>query len=148
MSNQPLAPEDVRAAAGAHHELGAPYSDAVIESFLERIDQKIDARLDARLGQHLGGGRTARRSRLWWRQETPAERGTRHTLLTGAVIGAASTGVPATLFLIHYSHMSGDPVRGPLIFIWLFGGVASVGLSRLVSRLWRRSAPGGPGRRP
>jgi hypothetical protein len=92
MSNQPLAPEDVRAAAGAHHELGAPYSDAVIESFLERIYQKIDARLDARLGQHLGGGRTAR-TRRWWRQESPGERGTRHTLLAGAAIGAAATGV-------------------------------------------------------
>jgi hypothetical protein len=137
MSNQPLAPEDVRAAAGAHHELGAPYSDAVIESFLERIDQKIDARLDARVGQHQGGDRTAR-TRLWWRQESPGERGTRHALLAGATIGAAATGVPATLYLLHYAAVSGDPSRGPLIFVWLFGGVVSVGVSRLVSRLWRR----------
>jgi hypothetical protein len=137
MSNQPLAPEDVRAAAGAHHELGAPYSDAVIESFLERIDQKIDARLDDRLGQHLGGSRPAR-TRFWWRQESPAERGTRHTLLTGAAIGAAATGLPATMYLIHYGHMALMSATPPVIFMWLFGGIVSVGLSRLISRLWRR----------
>jgi hypothetical protein len=138
MSNQPLAPEDVRAAAGAHHELGAPYSDAVIESFLERIDQKIDARLDARKGQHMGSGRAVR-TRLWWRQESAAERGTRHTLLAGAAIGAAATGVPAAFILNHLAHVANDPARGSLIFIWLFGGVVSIGLSRLVSRLWHRS---------
>ncbi len=139
MSNQPLAPEDVRAAAGAHHELGAPYSDAVIESFLERIDQKIDARLDARLEQQLGGSR-ATRPRWRWRQESPAERSTRHTLLGGAVIGAAATGVPLTLYVIDLSHayqiFNG---KAPLLLIWTGGGVVAVGVSRLASKLRHRS---------
>jgi hypothetical protein len=50
MGTSPLSPEDIRAAAGAHHELGPEYSDAVVASFLERVDQEIAARVNARLG--------------------------------------------------------------------------------------------------
>jgi len=37
MSTSPLSPQEIRAAAEAHKELGPEYSDAVIESFLERV---------------------------------------------------------------------------------------------------------------
>jgi hypothetical protein len=49
-----LNPDEIRAAAGAHHELGPDYQPAVIESFLDKVGKEIDARVDARLaaGQH------------------------------------------------------------------------------------------------
>jgi hypothetical protein len=45
----PLSPDDVRAAAEIHRELGPDYRDAVIESFVERVGREIDARIDSRL---------------------------------------------------------------------------------------------------
>jgi len=46
-----LSPEEIRAAAETHTELGPAYRDAVIESFLDRVGREIDARVDARLAQ-------------------------------------------------------------------------------------------------
>ncbi|HEV3379490.1 MAG TPA: hypothetical protein VG142_00655 [Trebonia sp.] len=46
-----LSPDEIRAAAEVHDELGPRYRDAVIESFLEKVGKEIDARVDARLGQ-------------------------------------------------------------------------------------------------
>jgi hypothetical protein len=45
----PLSPDEVRAAAEIHRELGPDYRDAVIESFVERVGREIDARVDSRL---------------------------------------------------------------------------------------------------
>ena len=42
---------EIRAAAAAHEELGPEYSDAVIASFLERVEEEIDARVDARMAE-------------------------------------------------------------------------------------------------
>ena len=49
MSTSPLSPDDIRAAAEVHAELGPEYRDAVLESFLAKIDNEIGARIDARL---------------------------------------------------------------------------------------------------
>ena len=46
-----LSPEEIRAAAETHHELGPGYQDAVIESFLDKVGREIDARVDTRLAQ-------------------------------------------------------------------------------------------------
>jgi hypothetical protein len=46
-----LSPEEIRAAAETHNELGPGYRDAVIESFLDKVGREIDARVDARLTQ-------------------------------------------------------------------------------------------------
>ena len=46
-----LSPEEIRAAAETHNELGPGYRDAVIESFLDKVGREIDARVDARLVQ-------------------------------------------------------------------------------------------------
>jgi len=44
-----LSPEEIRAAAEIHTELGPDYRDAVVESFVERVGREIDARVDSRL---------------------------------------------------------------------------------------------------
>lgn len=86
MSTSPLSPQEIRAAAEAHKELGPEYSDAVIESFLERVDREITARVDARLGP-------VRREQ----PVQPAQSNSRRTLLTGVAIGIFITGVPSAM---------------------------------------------------
>jgi hypothetical protein len=55
-----LSPEEIRAAAETHHELGPGYQDAVIESFLDKVGREIDARVDARLAQQQPASPSAR----------------------------------------------------------------------------------------
>jgi hypothetical protein len=86
MSTSPLSPQEIRAAAAVHKELGPEYSDAVIESFLERVDREIAARVDARLGP------VSREQPV-----QPAQSNSRHTLLTGIAIGIVVTGVPSMM---------------------------------------------------
>ena len=86
MSTSPLSPQEIRAAAEAHKELGPEYSGAVVESFLERVDQEIAARVDARLGP------VSREQSV-----PPAQPNSRRTLLTGVAIGIFVTGVPSAM---------------------------------------------------
>ena len=55
-----LSPEEIRAAAETHNELGSVYQDAVIESFLDKVGREIDARVDARLAQQQAAQPLAR----------------------------------------------------------------------------------------
>ena len=84
MSTSPLSPQEIRAAAAAHKDLGPEYSNEVIESFLERVDREITARVDARLGP------VPREQPM-----QPAQSNSRRTLLTGVAIGIFVTGVPS-----------------------------------------------------
>lgn len=45
----PISAEDILAAAAVHQELGPEYSDAVVASFIEKVDQAVAARVEARL---------------------------------------------------------------------------------------------------
>ncbi len=65
-----------RAAAAAHRELGPEYSDAVVASFLDRVDRAVAARVEARLAG-------TSRAEL-------AKRASRRTLLKGMAIGACA----------------------------------------------------------
>jgi hypothetical protein len=49
VTGSPLSPDEIRAAAEVHRELGPDYEKAVVESFLERLGAEIDARVDARV---------------------------------------------------------------------------------------------------
>jgi hypothetical protein len=50
-------PDEIRAAAHTHKDLGPEYEGAVIESFLEKVGREIDARVDDRIDRmrHHGG---------------------------------------------------------------------------------------------
>jgi hypothetical protein len=52
----PVSPDEFRAAAEVHRELGPEYDNAVVESFLERLGPEIDARVDTRVAQELKAG--------------------------------------------------------------------------------------------
>jgi hypothetical protein len=49
MSTSPVSPEDIRAAAEVHKELGPEYSDAVVAAFIDKVDMEVAARVEARL---------------------------------------------------------------------------------------------------
>jgi len=75
---------EIRAAAAAHEELGPEYSDAVVASFLDRVEEEITARVEARLAEVPRYAQTPRRPPV------PAAGGdSRRTLLRGIAIGIA-----------------------------------------------------------
>src|SRR2546429_8558055 len=49
MGDSRLSPDEIRATAEVHNELGPDYRDAVVESFLAKIDKEVGARIDAQL---------------------------------------------------------------------------------------------------
>jgi hypothetical protein len=107
MSTSPLSPEDIRAAAEVHRELGPEYSDAVVASFLEKIDREITARVDARIAATPQAQRAQ-----------PAEADNRRALIKGIAIGTFVTG--STLL----AAMSGNGDEGKrrlvlVLVIWL-----------------------------
>lgn len=79
MSDRPLPPQEIRAAA-AYAELGPAYNGAVVASFLERIVQEAVARAAARLA---GTGQP----------ELPTGLDHRRYLLKGVGIGVAVSGI-------------------------------------------------------
>ena len=123
MATSPLSPKDIRAAAGAHHELGPEYSDAVVASFLEKVDQEIAARVDERLATSTP-------------RSSPAEREKRRTLAKGFAMGVASS--VAVVLLV-------EGLRpGHHAFLWLLAVMVVLGAGvRWASQHWtiRRAAP-------
>jgi hypothetical protein len=49
VSSTSLTPDEFRAAAETHSELGPEYQSAVIDSFIDKVGKEIDARVDARM---------------------------------------------------------------------------------------------------
>lgn len=140
MSTSPLSPEEIRAAAEVHRELGPQYSDAVVQSFLERIDKEVDARLAARIGSMP----QERRS-----QPDPPTLTRRRAFLAGTTVGLVGAGAPLTLLAVHMAHNVGQS-PGPVIAIWVVIGVIFIatvaGLTgtvivRIPSARKRRSRP-------
>ncbi len=100
MSTSPLSPEDIRAAAEVHRELGPEYSGAVVASFLEKVDREIAARVEARLA-----GRPP---------TPPAKPGSRRALLTGIAIGVAVSGIPLILIALTGGQVGQVAVARPM----------------------------------
>jgi hypothetical protein len=105
-----MSAQDLRAAAETHQELGAEYSDAVVDSFLEKIEARLDERVNARLAEL-----TPRRRRWLPRLST----GERPMALAGIAIGAG--GVGASLILIAVSVRNW--YTGPSGSFWLFAAL-------------------------
>ena len=118
-----LGREDVAAAAAAHHELGPEYSQATIDSFLEKVDSEIAARIDARLG-----GAPQPRSQT----ADVAPRYERRALWTGVVIGSAVPGIPFTLVAVG----RGGKYPEAVAVIWLI--IAAVYLVAFVASQLRK----------
>ena len=95
-----------------HGELGPDYQDAVVESFLAKIDKQIEARVDERLAAM---GRSGRRPR---RPVDPARLGKFRIAVASAAIGTAVVGIPLTLVAGKALSRAGNG-PDPLLLIWV-----------------------------
>jgi hypothetical protein len=134
MSDSPVTPEEIRAAAEAHQELGPEYSDAVVASFLDKVDRAVADRVDARLADL--------RQPVGLRQPAapPAEQEDRRTLLKGIAIGVCLSA--ATLLLVN-----GAPDGRLHRLIWLLpflAAVCAIGATRYRSPRRLRREPTNP----
>lgn len=87
MSTSPVDPQEVRAAAEVHRELGPEYSDAVIAEFIDRVDRAVAARVEARLAEE--------------RRHQPARRDRRRSLLKGVALGVCAGALVAGVGISH-----------------------------------------------
>jgi hypothetical protein len=123
MSTSPLSPDDIRAAAEAHAELAPEYRDAVVESFLAKIDNEIRARIDAQM-------ETTPPARK--RDTDPVASARRHGLATGLVLGTIVTGLPLTQLAISIGNEGSNLTawQSKLWFLWaliaIVYGIAAV----------------------
>jgi len=107
MSTPQLPPEEVRAAAEVHGELCPEYQDAVVDSFLEKVNMEMRVRAAARTDEMA-------------RTEPAARLGRRHQMLKGMVVGTALTGIPLTVFVINLAQQpnpGGYPAKLALVWI-------------------------------
>jgi hypothetical protein len=100
VNTSPVSPDDIRAAAAAHHELGPEYSDAVVAAFLDRVDRAVAARVEAR----LAGMRQA-----------SEKRASRRTLLTALAVGACSGALATGLAVASLNSGSVAPVQSQVV---------------------------------
>lgn len=120
----PLSPEEIRAAAEIHQELGPNYQEAVIESFLDKVGREIDARVDARLAQHQVAQPGA-----------PRGRGQSGSPMTLAIVSMV-LGIPISAIAVSAgAHPAG--VLG-LLIVWLAIGVINVAYSISYSARYRQ----------
>jgi hypothetical protein len=104
-----LSPDEIRAAAEVHNELGPDYRDAVVESFLEKIDKEVGTRIDAQLAATRQAGiRTPDPAHL------DRKRSQLGAMAAGSALAALASGA-AVEWSIHYPGSS--PVKA-LATVW------------------------------
>jgi F0F1-type ATP synthase assembly protein I len=124
-----LPPEEIRAAAETHNELGPVYRDAVIESFLDKVGREIDARVDARLAQQQAAQPSAR------------NRGGHSGSPMALAISSMVLGIPISAIAVAAgSHPAG--LTG-LLVVWI--AIAAINVAYYVGYAARSQQP--PGRR-
>jgi hypothetical protein len=107
MGDSRLSPEEIRAAAEVHSELGPDYHDAVVQSFLDKLDGDVRARIDAQLG-----ARPARKA------ADPALLEHRRTQLGAMVAGSVLTAVASGAAVEWSVHYQGSSSVKALALVW------------------------------
>ncbi len=113
MTGTSLNPDDIRAAAEAHRELGPDYQPAVVDSFLEKVTREIDARVDARLASDL----------LQSRFNQPAVRQPRDRGPFALAVVSLIASIPLTGIVLAQDHANAGAA---LLVIWLGLAVINV----------------------
>jgi len=120
-----LSPEEIRAAAETHNELGPVYRDAVIESFLDKVGREIDARVDARLAQQQAA------------QPAGRDRGGRSGSSMALAIASMALGIPISAIAVAAgAHPAG--LMG-LLVVWI--AIAAINIAYYVGYAVRSQQP-------
>jgi hypothetical protein len=109
MGDPGLSPDEIRAAAEVHDELGPDYRDAVVESFLEKIDKDVGARIDAQLSSATQARTGAPDPALLARKRSQLG-----AMAAGSAVAALASGA-AVEWSIHYPGSS--PIKA-LAIVW------------------------------
>ena len=120
-----MSPEELRAAAEVHSELGPGYQDAVVESFLDKVGREIDARVDERLAQGYRG-----QGRHW-----PAQRPPRDNTFALAIVSMVA-GIPLTAIVLNAHDAAGF---WGLLVVWV--GLVAINAANAVHNRMRGAAP-------
>lgn len=110
MADESLTADEIRAAADVHRELGPEYGDAVVESFLARIDRHIEARVDEKLG--------ALPARPVSKARDPVRLARYRSWLAASAVGTVVGGIPLSL-LAAWALSRGFENAKPLLLIWV-----------------------------
>jgi hypothetical protein len=111
MSTSPLSSQEIRAAAEAHRDLGPEYHDAVVESFLAKVEKEIDARVEARLADSPPRARS--------RQLDPATLARRRLMLQYMAVGSVAAAIPLSLVVLDINSYNRGGVRAALVLVWI-----------------------------
>jgi hypothetical protein len=98
MSDSPVSPEDIRAAAETYRELGPEYRDAVVASFVDKIGREVDARVEARLAAAAPPA-------------VPPARRKRRRVLRDVTVAAAGAVAAVGLVAVAAGHHGGPVIR-------------------------------------
>jgi hypothetical protein len=123
VTEEPPAREDLAAAIGARRELGKEYEDAVVDSFVARLDQRIAERVDERVAERLGSSASAMSAPA----STPAK-AAGHSFILG--MASLFAGIPITA-------LSSEAAGSEGLFV-SWAGIAGVNFAHALSR--RRSS--------
>jgi hypothetical protein len=116
MSDSPVSPEDIRAAAETYQELGPEYHDAVVASFLAKVDREVAARVEARLAAPAPAAPPRRRRR--WPQALTSRRVLRD-------VAAAGVGALAVAGAVVVTGTHNAPVVRPIGHVFTYGAGGS-----------------------
>jgi hypothetical protein len=128
VSTSSFTPDELRAAAEVHDELGPDYRDAVLESFLDKVGKEIDARVDAR----LQGPRTYPLQPAQQNATPPppaVPRPAKDKTFALAIVSIA-LGIPLTAIVAGINRGSGSVEFAILLVIWVAIAVINVAHAR------------------
>ncbi|GIH48386.1 hypothetical protein SAMN05421833_111185 [Microbispora rosea] len=112
----PAAPsnrEDLRAVMAARRDLGPDYEDALVDSFLDKLDVEIAARVRNEVAAHLA-------------RQPPGNQPKQKDSAVGIAIGSLALGIPLTGIAVGNAHLPG------LLLAW--GGIVAVNLAYALGR--------------
>jgi hypothetical protein len=119
VSTPSLGPDDIRAAAEVHAELGPDYRDAVLESFLERVNKEIDTRVD----QRLAAAQQPQPPAPAPPAPQPLSPGSRQ-LSAWLPIVSIALGIPITAIIIKLGQVSSQTTE--LVWVWIAIAVINI----------------------
>jgi len=123
VSSPSLSPDEIRAAAETHRDLGPDYQSAVIESFLDKVGREIDARVDAR----VAASRPPWAQAPWAQAPVPAKATSDRSAFALAICSMAF-GIPLTAIAVGVGmHPAGI---GAVLVIWIAIAVINVSYAR------------------